>query len=305
LTNQASEVWAMIDEVTLSRWLIASAGNAVDRNQGQYALELASAAVKAAPSNPIAHYQLGRALFGQGDLQGAVASLNKALALTDSSTFGCDIHERIATYFLAKGKPLDAVPRLRESVRCDPESASIQFKLINALVETGQYEEARELLRNPDNKLFGTAMGYIGLSLIAQQSDPNQARHWLEMAKQSAPTDPEVEYSFGLFEASQLHHDQAVLHFESAKQLGLSEARVDLAIARSCVILEDFHCALLAYKNVTDSIGNQKRLVGLWVERGEFLSSLPEYQDEAKRVWLKVLEIDPTNDKAKSFLSSQ
>jgi hypothetical protein len=52
LTDRAFEVWAMIDEVAFSRWLVASAENAVDQNQGQYALELASAAVRAEPGNP-------------------------------------------------------------------------------------------------------------------------------------------------------------------------------------------------------------------------------------------------------------
>jgi len=306
LTDRAFEVWAMIDEVTFSRWLVASAENAVDQNQGQYALELASAAVRADPSDPSAHYQLGKALFGQGDLQGAVASLNKALALTDSLTFGCDIHGRIATYFLALGKSPDAVPHLRESARCNPQSAPVQFRLVRALVETKQYEEAEDLLRNPANPLYGTASGYIGLSLIAQkQSDLNQARHWLEIAKQSAPTDPEIEYYLGVFETDQLHHDRALSHFKSAKRLGLSEARIDLAIARSYVALKDYHSALLAYKDLTDQIGDQKRLVGLWVERAELLSSLPEYQDKAEKVWLKVLEIDPTNVKAKKIFDSQ
>jgi tetratricopeptide (TPR) repeat protein len=206
---------------------------------------------------------------------------------------------------MALGKFLDAVPHLREFARCNPQSAPIQFRLIRALVETRQYEEAGNLLRNPTNPLYDTALGYIGLSLIAQeQSELNQARHWLEMAKLSAPTDPDVEYYFGLFEAGQLHHDWALSRFESAKRLGLSEARIDLAIARSYVALKDYHSALLAYKGVTDQIGDQKRLVGLWVERAELLSILPEYRDEAEKVWLKVLEIDPTNAKAITFLNS-
>lgn len=129
--------------VTFSAWGEGATSFRVRPGSAEFAeTEEAVAQLKrslALQPNEMALSNLGRALELQGDADGAMAYLRRAVALNPNSA---EAHSNLGVAFEKQGQPAAAVPHYREALRLRPGYEDAHFNLANALVALGQPDEA-------------------------------------------------------------------------------------------------------------------------------------------------------------------
>jgi TolB-like protein/tRNA A-37 threonylcarbamoyl transferase component Bud32/Tfp pilus assembly protein PilF len=143
----------------------------------------ASTALKLNDSLADAHAHLGFIhLFYDWDASGAERELARAIELNPNSASARISH---AGYFLAVGKPKEAVPEIRLAVQLDPLSLRTHALGTIFLIFARQYDEAIEQARRALElePRFGLAVGFQGLA-YAEQGRFAEAVASLEKAAQ-------------------------------------------------------------------------------------------------------------------------
>lgn len=95
--------------------------------------------VLVAPEDPVARYDLGEALFQEGDLDGAEKQLTRALALDPACAPARRLLSRV---YRAQERPIPAERALDEAVLRDPADIDAREELADLLTEAGRYDEA-------------------------------------------------------------------------------------------------------------------------------------------------------------------
>ncbi len=100
------------------------------------------------PGNARAHVALGNSLAMRNEVEEAIASYRRALAIRNDLP---ESHVNLGTALSQKGMLDEAISSFRESVRLDPDLAKAHYNLGNALGRQGKVDEAiqsyRECLR--------------------------------------------------------------------------------------------------------------------------------------------------------------
>ncbi|AUX46439.1 ATP-dependent protease [Sorangium cellulosum] len=91
------------------------------------------------PEDPAARYELGEALFNEGDLDGAEKQLVRALALDPAHAAARRLLSRT---YRAQERPVLAERALAEAVQRDPDDAAAREELSDLLADAGRYDEA-------------------------------------------------------------------------------------------------------------------------------------------------------------------
>ena len=94
--------------------------------------------LKAYPENSQAHYNVGRALHGQGRLEEAAAEYHKALAIKEDLAARCNLGAVLVTL----GRLEAAIDEYRRAVSVEPGDATARNNLGVALRKAGRFKEA-------------------------------------------------------------------------------------------------------------------------------------------------------------------
>ena len=141
------------------------------------------------PHSHMGHDALASVLRAQGDLDGAIAECEKALAI--KPTFGA-AHYHLGSCYQKQGKRDAAIRQYRRAIRFAPDATAAYLNLGELLFRKGELAEAAEVCRAglavaPDHPLLHCNLGMLSIKMgqrrkgaeeiaRALQLDPNSSR---------------------------------------------------------------------------------------------------------------------------------
>ena len=203
------------------------------------------------PDSPRAYLSLGIAETRRGNIQRALESFDKSIALRPAWALS---HYHKATALRALGRAPEALDSMREAVRLNPSWNTGRLNLSASLLEAGQYDEAvtnlTELLRTTPNSVaarnnlgfayllmgrvddairefeavlliapeFARAHLNLGKALMAQGKNEEALRQLTEAVRLDAGLH-EAWNSLGLLKSAQGKREEAIGHFNEAVRL--------------------------------------------------------------------------------------
>jgi tetratricopeptide (TPR) repeat protein len=204
-------------------------------------------------------------------------------------------------FLVTRGEFVEAIPLLLSSTRADSTFAEAFLFLGYALVETGDYArgleallKAEQLGQNTPELLFNRGRAHLGLGQFDEAEKAYQA-----YGRKATPS-PLVWYHLGLIYAAKDKPVEADSLFQIAESAGLTN-NPDLIAARGQVLFK-LNKAEEAVHRISAGIQYAPRDTTLWLLLGYALK-LQRRDEEARQAWQKVLEIDPRNEAAKTYLS--
>jgi tetratricopeptide (TPR) repeat protein len=179
--------------------------------------EIFSALLRAHGDSPELSVLLGQAHAQQGDFDSAIASLQKALAL---SAHVAEANATLGVIYLRQGKFAEAEQALRAELAAHPGDLRSQQNLAIVLDSLQRGEEAIPLLKSvlhakPD---FATARYLVGKILLAEGNAAEAVEH-LEAATRLAPGDAPAHYQLGQAYQKLGRTEEAGAQFELFRQL--------------------------------------------------------------------------------------
>ena len=173
------------------------------RGEQASALEMARAWVAAAPDNPQAQRLLALLLAVTGDIPGAHATLDRAIALAPDDG---SLHYQRATLLVSENRSDEASVELDRSIGVDPNELRAYVMQAQIALGRGDLDEADRLARlaarvNPDHPWLLAVQGMV---LLHRQQLP-QAHVLLSKAAKLAPNDIQTRYGLGLSFLAQGH----------------------------------------------------------------------------------------------------
>ncbi len=189
----------------------------LDRGCASTAAILIAKARDLAPNNPLYHYNLGRALQGEGRMTEAEKAYRKAIHHRHDY-----IEARYSLGLLLQdmGRADDAVVEYKKLLRIKPGLASVYNNLGNALSAARRYDEALRNLRKsvelaPD---YSEGWGNLG-NLLQIMGRLDEARGAFEKSLKINPNSAENHYNFGNLLQTRCEYDAAEAHFKEAVRL--------------------------------------------------------------------------------------
>lgn len=164
--------------------------------------------------NPVAHNNLGIALFETNRVDDAIAHYREAVRIDPNQASALS---NLGFALVHRGRSREAVPLCERALKLRPDSAPIHNNLGLALAAEKRFDEAerqyREALRiDPD---YAIAHGNLGLA-FALQGRREEARREYELAVRLAPKFAEAHNNLGLVLAKEGRVEEALGHFEAA-----------------------------------------------------------------------------------------
>ncbi|MGH9503240.1 MAG: tetratricopeptide repeat protein [Terriglobales bacterium] len=162
--------------------------------EGKYAVavDYAQRATQAAPNDPQLWFLLGYAARLAGKTQLSIDSYNQGLRLNPSSLDGLS---GLAQAYGSAGRADEAERILTKLLAADPKRSGDLVILGELLMQSGQYEEALTALRRAEQGQPSARLELLLALCYRHLNQPDQAGHYLELARQRAPNDPEVQRS--------------------------------------------------------------------------------------------------------------
>lgn len=172
--------------------LARAAQLALQRGDHGQAVDYAQRAVRATPSEPQLWFLLGYAARLDGKLQLSIDSYQHGLRLAPSSLDG---RSGLAQAYSVAGRNADAESLLAGVLAAAPGRASDAMLLGNLHMKTGDYDGAVHWL-NQAERAQPSARSELLLAISYQHlKQMKLADHYLQLAKQRSPNNPEVERS--------------------------------------------------------------------------------------------------------------
>jgi len=146
------------------------------------------------PEDPQLRFQLGEALFGEGQFKLAARQLEKALAIADESwpEHG-NARRLLARSYERDGREQEALKALEEMARRDPRDLATRDELMEMLLAMGRLDDAllhaeeASKIASHDPKRFVTFAELCRMKMLF-----DRARTALEHAQRLAPEDPHI-----------------------------------------------------------------------------------------------------------------
>lgn len=166
------------------------------------------------PANARAHNNRGQALFRAGDVAGALAGYERALALQPSYP---ESHYNRGVALAKLGRLPEAISAYDAALRIDPRYAEASNNLGNALVASGRLPEAighydAAIAQRPD---FAEAHNNLGSALL-QSGRATEAAARFERALALKPDYAEASYNLGNTRAEAGAMTEALGHYDRA-----------------------------------------------------------------------------------------
>lgn len=165
---------------------------ALQRGDHALAVDYAQRAVRGAPNDPQLWFLLGYAARLDGKLQLSIDSYQHGLRLSPSALDG---RSGLAQAYSVGGQTAEAEQILKEVLAADPRRASDALLLGNLYMKSGDYNGALRWL-NQSERTQPSARSELLLAISYQHlNQMNLANHYLQLAKERAPNNPEVQRS--------------------------------------------------------------------------------------------------------------
>ncbi len=176
--------------------LAHAAEEAIRSRNYSAAADYAQRATQAAPNDAQLWFLLGYAARLAGKAQVSVDAYAHGLRLNPSSLEG---QSGLAQTYKIMGRKAEAQSLLTRVLSADPRRTEDWLLLGELLLQLGQYQQALAPLQRGEQLRPG-AHSELLLALVHQRLKQfKEANHYLEMAKRSAPNNPEVLRSFAGF----------------------------------------------------------------------------------------------------------
>jgi tetratricopeptide (TPR) repeat protein len=172
--------------------LARAAEQALKNRNFAAAVDYAQRAAQSAPNDPQLWFLLGYAARLDGKLQLAVDSYNRGLHLNPSSLDGIS---GLAQTYSTMGKTDEAVRLLNQVLSADPKRVNDAVLLGELMMRSGDYDAALNVLGRAERTEPGTRSELLLALSYQHLKQFDQANHYLELAKQRDPSNPEVQRS--------------------------------------------------------------------------------------------------------------
>lgn len=188
---------------------------ALQRGDHALAVDYAQRAVRGAPSDPQLWFLLGYAARLDGKIQLSIDSYKHGLSLSPSALDG---RSGLAQAYSVAGQSAEAERLLKEVVAADPRRFSDALLLGNLYMKTGDYNGALHWL-NQAERAQPSARSELLLAISYQHlKQMNLADHYLQLAKQRAPNNPEVQRSLAGYYRDSGDYAQAITALKSIRK---------------------------------------------------------------------------------------
>jgi tetratricopeptide (TPR) repeat protein len=248
-------------------------------------LDVARSLLATFPDDTNAAFLVGMAFFEQGNVVEAQKHLEKSLKLQPLRADACDHLGRIA---LLKGQYDKALTLFRRTIKIDPETPGVHFRVAKALVFGGQLKEAVLELQK-DIEIFpdaGQSYSLLGETYL-QLKEYQKAKENFEAAIKIKPDYTEAYYGLATACARLRLKDQSKEAQQKFKQF---EAEDQEAGRHWRQVLEPLMVTRRSVAHTHTDIGR------VYNEHG--------YPDKAKQLWQKAAILDPNNIDCRFHLST-
>lgn len=225
--------------------------------------ELRAAAAKDDAYGP-GHAELGRALLMLGDANGALASLQKAVALLPNDP---EVHSALGIARLATGKADEAVASLQKASELDPGSAARHGNYGTVLLMRGRVPDAVKEYR------------------LAVRIQPDDARSHSDLGTALLGDNKVQEALVELQKAIALDPNRATFHSNYGYALQIKgDMQQAIAEYRTAIKLDD-------------------KLASAWINLATALANTPSTRKEARAALEKAKALDPSDPRVKANLN--
>ncbi len=216
------------------------------------AIAEAQRALEAWPGYAEAHYNLGNALAGRGQVDAAIAHYQKVLEIKPNNA---ETLNNLGYALARRGEFDKAIAHFQKSLEIKPDSAEIHYNLGNALAGRGRvdsaiahYQKALEI--KPD---FAEAHANLANVLLGQGQWDEALRH-LRKVVELSPEGAGPRNTLGAVLATVGRFDEALSQFREAVQIqpNNAEARKNLAWLRAT-------CPQASLRNGAEAIEQARR----------------------------------------------
>lgn len=182
------------------------------------------------PADPLAHANVGRALFDRGRTDEAIAYSRRAIALNPMKP---EPHYNLGLAYEQQKRWTDSVEQFKAAAMINPQMFYADFRAGRILDRLGRYPEAELWLRRalaiePD---YADAHGSLGVALAAL-GHPDQAIAEFQRSLALKADQPEVEFDLALALAGLGRPEEALRHYSTAARLDpkYGEAQLNLGV---------------------------------------------------------------------------
>jgi tetratricopeptide (TPR) repeat protein len=187
--------------------LARSAEMALQRGDHAHAYEFAQMAAKAAPNDPQLWILLGYAARLDGKLVASIEAYQHGLKLKPGSLDGMS---GLAQAYNSSGRTDEAERLLRQVVTTDPRRRNDLAVLGEISLKKGNYDDALNWLGKAEH-LEPQAQSELLMAVAYEHlKQLDQASHYLEMAKNRAPNNPDVERSLAAYYRDTREYNKAI-----------------------------------------------------------------------------------------------
>jgi Tfp pilus assembly protein PilF len=163
--------------------------------------------------------QAGIDRFMSGDYKGAVQEFQRAVGLSQYSSYAVDAASYLAEAYLKLDKTEKAIDAYETAVRLDPQRDDTRIQLGNLFYSQQRYDEARQQYQeavriNPSaNNRFSLGQAFLKTGRFRAAEAEFRAIERME------PESPNGPYGYGLTLYAQKRHEEAIRQFQAAVDL--------------------------------------------------------------------------------------
>jgi len=163
-------------------------------NDGKYAMavDYAQRAANAAPNDAQLWFLLGYAARLARKSQLSVDSYSRGLRVNPSSLDGIS---GLAQTYSIMGRTVEAIQLLNRVLAADPKRTGDSVLLGELLMRSGDFDAALTVLMRAEQTRPGARSELLMALAFEHQKQPDQASHYLELAKRHDPDNPDVQRS--------------------------------------------------------------------------------------------------------------
>jgi tetratricopeptide (TPR) repeat protein len=198
------------------------------------------------PDNPVAHHNLGGTLHLKGDLEGAIACLEKAISLDPKFA---DAHFSLGLVLQARGDLEGAIARFRQALLLDPKFAPAYSNLGACLGKKGDWKDAIACVKKAidlDRKM-APAHSNLGI-ILAEKGDLKGAIACYEEAIRLDPKHVGAHIGLGNALITKGNLEGALAEFKHAIKLSPNEPLAHYGLGNAHKERGDLEGALAEFK---------------------------------------------------------
>jgi serine/threonine-protein kinase len=207
-------------------------------------------AVGLRPGNIAAHYNLGHALYAQGDVKGAIACFTRALDLEPKDA---NAHINLGTALYAQGDLKGAIACYTRALDLEPKDAKAHTNLGAALKARGDVKGATVCFRKALqlNPKYAPAHYNLG-NALSDQKDWKGAIACYHKALDLDPKYAQAHTNLGLALRAQGDVQGAIACYKKALDLDPKDALTHTNLGLALYVTEDVSGAMACYKKALD-----------------------------------------------------